>query len=136
TTNGRRVRFTDRFCRSSTSSKSLAVVPSSTRPVRVTAPVCDSSASASVVFPLPEWPTSTTLRMLAAPPPAPEPLPPPAAPAPPEPDVPVTLVASSRFLALDELPCSQSEPVGRVTTRPPEGRSEEHTSELQSLRHL
>ncbi len=38
TTNGRRVRFTDRFCRSSTSSKSLAVVPSSTRPIRGIAP--------------------------------------------------------------------------------------------------
>ncbi len=94
-TNGVRARFTDRFCLISTSSKSLAVVPSSTRPARATVPVCKRSASASVVFPLPEWPTSTTLRM----PPAPDSLPAPAGPAPPELPVSVTLVASSRSMS-------------------------------------
>src|SRR6185437_10205034 len=94
-TKGVRARFTDRFCLISTSSKSLAVVPSSTRPARATVPVCKRSASAKVVFPLPEWPTSTTLRM----PPAPDSLPAPACPAPPELPVTVTLVASSRSMS-------------------------------------
>jgi hypothetical protein len=47
------------------SSKSLTVLPSSTRPVRVMVPVAASSASIRVVFPDPEWPTSTTLRTLS-----------------------------------------------------------------------
>ena len=53
---------TERCWRCSASSKSLTVVPSSTRPARGMVPVATSSASTSVVFPAPEWPTSTTLR--------------------------------------------------------------------------
>src|SRR6266487_3014100 len=61
---GASVRLTDRCCLISTSSKSLTVVPSSTRPARWMVPVATSSASTSVVLPAPEWPTSTTLRTL------------------------------------------------------------------------
>src|SRR5258706_7061738 len=61
-TNGARVRFTERCCLISTSSKSLTVLPSSTRPVRWMVPVSASNVSARVVFPAPEWPTSTTFR--------------------------------------------------------------------------
>src|SRR6516165_5822754 len=61
---GATVRLTDRCCLISTSSKSLTVVPSSTRPDRWMVPVATSSASTSVVLPAPEWPTSTTLRTL------------------------------------------------------------------------
>src|SRR5579875_1455761 len=46
-------------------SKSVVVVPSSTRPCRVTAPEQKRSASASEVFPDPPWPTRTTLRIFA-----------------------------------------------------------------------
>ena len=52
-----------RFC--SSGSKSDAVVPSSTRPIRLMAPDRASSASARVVLPLPPWPTRTTLRILS-----------------------------------------------------------------------
>src|SRR5262245_63760418 len=61
---GASVRLADRCCLISTSSKSLTVVPSSTRPARWMVPVATSSASTSVVLPAPEWPTSTTLRTL------------------------------------------------------------------------
>ena len=40
------------------------MVPSVTEPARLIVPVTASSASTSVVFPEPEWPTSTTLRTL------------------------------------------------------------------------
>ena len=49
----------------SSGSKSVVVVPSSTRPRRLIAPAQNSSASASVVFPAPPWPTRATLRILA-----------------------------------------------------------------------
>src|SRR5215471_9700630 len=62
---GARVRLTDRCCLISTSSKSLTVLPSSTRPARWIVPVTASSASTRVVLPAPEWPTSTTLRTLS-----------------------------------------------------------------------
>src|SRR6185437_12321204 len=63
--NGAKVRLTERCCLISTSSKSLTVVPSSTLPIRWVVPVAASSASTRVVFPAPEWPTSTTLRTLS-----------------------------------------------------------------------
>ena len=47
----------------SSGSKSLTVLPSSTVPIRVVAPEVKSMASSSVVFPDPPWPTSRTLRM-------------------------------------------------------------------------
>ena len=47
----------------SSGSKSLTVLPSSTWPIRVVAPVVNSMASSSVVLPEPPWPTSRTLRM-------------------------------------------------------------------------
>src|SRR5947209_4480780 len=53
----------DRCWRTSASSKSLTVVPSSTRPARGIVPVATRRASTSVVLPAPEWPTSTTLRI-------------------------------------------------------------------------
>src|SRR5438067_10021349 len=49
----------------SSGSKSVVVVPSSTRPTRLMAPAQCSSASVSVVFPAPPWPTRATLRILA-----------------------------------------------------------------------
>ncbi len=42
----------------------MTVVPSVTVPARLIVPVAASRASTSVVFPEPEWPTSTTLRTL------------------------------------------------------------------------
>src|SRR3954447_18791001 len=53
----------DRCWRTSASSKSLTVLPSSTRPARGIVPVATRRASTSVVLPAPEWPTSTTLRI-------------------------------------------------------------------------
>jgi hypothetical protein len=50
----------------SSSSKSVTVVPSSTRPSRVTAPPSNSMADTSCVLPHPPWPTTATLRMVAA----------------------------------------------------------------------
>jgi hypothetical protein len=47
----------------SSGSKSLTVLPSSTRPIRVTALDANNIASSKVVFPDPPWPTSRTLRM-------------------------------------------------------------------------
>src|SRR5437764_2169513 len=49
----------------SSASKSVVVVPSSTRPWRLMVPLQNRSASVSVVFPAPPWPTSATLRILA-----------------------------------------------------------------------
>src|SRR5437762_9245185 len=49
----------------SSGSKSVVVVPSSTRPCRLIVPLQNSNASVSVVFPAPPWPTSATLRILA-----------------------------------------------------------------------
>src|SRR5256886_8631324 len=49
----------------SSASKSVVVVPSSTRPWRGMAPAQKRSASARVVFPAPPWPTRATLRILA-----------------------------------------------------------------------
>jgi hypothetical protein len=59
-------RDTDRCWRTSTSSVSRQVVPSSTRPARGRAPVATRRASARVVFPAPAWPTSATLRTFSA----------------------------------------------------------------------
>ena len=59
-------RETERCWRTSTSSVSRQVVPSSTRPARGSAPVATSRASARVVFPDPAWPTRATLRTLPA----------------------------------------------------------------------
>src|SRR3984885_6692732 len=79
-TRGARVRLTERCCLISTSSKSLTVVPSTMLPCRWMVPVAASSASTRLVFPDPEWPTSTTLRTwsaagaLPAAPPAPLPV--------------------------------------------------------------
>ena len=55
---------TERCCRTAAGSWSETVVPSTTEPARLIVPVAASSASTSVVFPEPEWPTSTTLRTL------------------------------------------------------------------------
>src|SRR5687768_16772595 len=49
----------------SSGSKSDVVVPSSVRPWRLMVPEVKSRASASDVLPLPPWPTSATLRILA-----------------------------------------------------------------------
>src|SRR5207302_8474599 len=49
----------------SSGSKSAVVVPSSTRPSRVTAPTEKRSASTREVLPTPPWPTKPTLRILA-----------------------------------------------------------------------
>ena len=62
--NGAQARLTERCWRTAAGSWSLTVVPSVTEPARLIVPVTASSASASVVFPAPEWPTSTTLRTL------------------------------------------------------------------------
>src|SRR5262245_43500403 len=50
--------------RASSGSVSNDEVPSSTRPMRVTAPAAKSSASATVVLPVPPCPTTATLRIL------------------------------------------------------------------------
>ena len=50
---------------SSSASVSHTVVPSSTLPARTRTPERSSSASASVVLPLPLWPTMATLRILS-----------------------------------------------------------------------
>ena len=50
----------------SSGSKSVTVVPSSTRPSRLTAPASKSRAEASEVFPQPPCPTMATLRMFGA----------------------------------------------------------------------
>ena len=47
----------------SSDSKSQTVVPSSTLPRRLTTPDSNRIASARLVFPLPRWPTSATLRI-------------------------------------------------------------------------
>ena len=52
-----------RLC--SSSSESETVVPPSTVPRRLIAPVWKSSASTSEVFPVPRWPTTATLRIFA-----------------------------------------------------------------------
>jgi len=52
----------ERRRRISSSSKSETVLPSSTRPMRVVAPLMNSIASARVVLPDPLWPTSTMFR--------------------------------------------------------------------------
>src|SRR2546423_11679789 len=49
----------------SSASKSVVVVPSSTRPWRGMAPAQKRRASARVVFPAPPWPTRAALRILA-----------------------------------------------------------------------
>src|SRR5947209_14511595 len=49
----------------SSGSKSVVVVPSSTRPWRLMAPEQNNRASARLVFPAPPCPTSATLRILA-----------------------------------------------------------------------
>src|SRR5580693_8122876 len=80
-TMGSRVRLTERCCLTSTSSKSLTVVPSSMLPARWIVPVATRSASTRLDLPEPEWPTSTTFRtwsaagaLPAAPPDPPAPL--------------------------------------------------------------
>src|SRR5437899_2742575 len=47
----------------SSGSKSVVVLPSSTRPSRVTAPAVNSRASTREVLPTPPWPTTPTLRI-------------------------------------------------------------------------
>ena len=47
----------------SSGSKSVTVVPSSMRPMRVVAPEVKSSCETSVVLPVSLWPASTTFRM-------------------------------------------------------------------------
>src|SRR5450755_1056204 len=78
---GARVKLTERCCLTSTSSKSLTVVPSSMLPERWIVPVATRSASIRLDLPVPEWPTSTTFRtwsavgaLPAAPPDPPAPL--------------------------------------------------------------
>ena len=56
---------TERCWRTAAGSWSQTVVPSRTVPGRGIAPVCASSASTSVVFPDPDGPTRTTLRIRA-----------------------------------------------------------------------
>src|SRR3954447_4797924 len=56
---------TEMFRLTSSGSKSVVVVPSSTRPWRFTAPEQKRSASARVVLPAPPWPTRATLRIWA-----------------------------------------------------------------------
>src|ERR1035437_2478902 len=80
-TTGARVKLTERCCLTSTSSKSLTVVPSSMLPERWIVPVATRSASIRLDFPVPEWPNSTTCRtwsavgaLPAAPPDPPAPL--------------------------------------------------------------
>src|ERR1035441_8475623 len=80
-TTGARVKLTERCCLTSTSSKSLTVVPSSMLPERWIVPVATRSASIRLDLPVPEWPTSTTFRtwsavgaLPAAPPDPPAPL--------------------------------------------------------------
>ena len=51
----------------SSSSKSVIVVPSSTIPSRLTMPAPNSRADVNCVLPAPLWPTMATLRMLEAP---------------------------------------------------------------------
>src|SRR3954466_12983268 len=63
---GARDSDTDRCWRTSTSSLSQTVVPSSTRPARAIVPVLARSDSTSVVLPAPACPTRTTLRTLSA----------------------------------------------------------------------
>ncbi len=53
------------WCFCSSGSKSLTVVPLSTLPFALIAPAANSSASASVVLPLPACPTKATLRILS-----------------------------------------------------------------------
>src|SRR5581483_10465606 len=55
-----RERLILRFC--SSGSKSETVVPSSTRPSRLMAPLANAAASASEVLPVPPWPRRTRLR--------------------------------------------------------------------------
>src|SRR5579883_2907211 len=55
---------TDSWRDVSSGSKSHTVLPRSTDPCRGIVPVAASSASASVVFPAPWWPTRATLRIL------------------------------------------------------------------------
>ena len=61
---GARVSDTEmvRFC--SSGSKSVTVLPSSTRPIRLVSPATKSSASVKVVFPAWPCPTSATLRII------------------------------------------------------------------------
>src|SRR5262249_16371784 len=54
----------DVFRRASSGSVSKADEPSSTHPMRVTAPAANRSASATAVFPVPPCPTMATLRIL------------------------------------------------------------------------
>src|SRR4051812_5829292 len=51
--------------RCSSSSQSATVEPCSIDPSRLSAPAWNSNASVSVVFPVPRWPTTATLRILA-----------------------------------------------------------------------
>ena len=60
---GTTLELSDALRRISSGSKSLAVVPSSTRPIRSVAPLMYSSASVSVVLPQPAWPATRMLRM-------------------------------------------------------------------------
>ena len=58
---------TDRPIRRSTSSKSLTVLPFSTLPGLVTAPVAASTASVRMVLPAAPGPTKTTFRTISPP---------------------------------------------------------------------
>ena len=63
-----KARLAERVClrETSSSSKSVTVVPSSTFPNRFTIPATDNMAAANWVFPEPVCPTRATFRMLAA----------------------------------------------------------------------
>lgn len=54
---------TEIWRRCSSGSWSETVLPSSTVPIRVSAPEVKSIASSKVVLPEPPWPTNRTLRM-------------------------------------------------------------------------
>src|SRR6266513_3197575 len=60
---GARARDTEICLATSSGSKSLTVLPSSTRPARLIAPAASSRASVSEVLPVPPCPTRTTLRI-------------------------------------------------------------------------
>src|SRR6202012_5544395 len=96
---GAKVKLTERCCLTSTSSKSLTVVPSSTLPGRPIVPVAARSVSIRLDLPVPEWPTRTTFRTWPADGALPA--------APPDPPAPLAVdVTAVRLLAIAE--CARS----------------------------
>ena len=63
--NGAMASDTEMRRRASSGSKSVTVLPSSTRPRRDVAPAVNRSASAREVLPAPPWPTRATLRIFS-----------------------------------------------------------------------